>query len=252
MLQEFFSKNEHHIRNELDILSRYKPVKKDVLIIVHNGLEWIKRCLDSIRKNTEEYTIWIWDNASDKNTLEYLKQQSDVNLVLSEENLGFGFACNRLAELSSEEYLIFLNSDCEVMKNWDKILIAHLQQNMSHQTGFSGGFLNSEMRGYKIGHGFDCHYISGHCFAIARDFYKKFGLFDDVNIKFAYGEDSDFSLRLKESGYKYYAFYLNHVLHHGNKTTIEVIKNKDCREIFEKNHEYLKIRHAKFIRDNNL
>ena len=62
---------------------------------------------------------------------------------------------------------------------------------------------------------------------IPREIYNKFGLFDEENLQFAYCEDADFSLRLKDNNKKIYAAYSSNLIHHfQNKTSSHVLFNE--------------------------
>ena len=240
LLQKFYFHRED-VRRELLISYNYIPVEKDILIVVHNQLEYLKICIESIRKETENYHIFIWDNASDQDTQEWLVDQKDIVVIRSEENLGFIIPNNELIKLGRSPYVILLNSDTMVFKDWDKAMIAHLQQDENLvQVGYMGGILNEEGKGVHCNFGSEVDYISGWSFCISRDIYNQFGLFDQENLEFAYAEDADFSLRLTEQGHKILALHLGLVHHFENKTILQVRHKRDCRASFIKNHNYIR------------
>lgn len=220
-------------------------VHKDILIVVHNQYEFIKKCIDSLFANTQEFTLHIWDNGSDEKTANYLSDLSkisNVNLYRNESNIGFVIPNNIMAKNSNSDWILLLNSDTEVMRYWDEVLIGCLINNPKiAQVGFSGGILDERGKGILHRSGSDIDYICGYCFCISRRTYEKFGLFDDKNLKFAYCEDSDFSLRLTEAGQNIYACYSSDlVVHHGNKTTIDVLhKQKELLECAKNNINYM-------------
>jgi GT2 family glycosyltransferase len=82
---------------------------------------------------------------------------------------------------------------------------------------------------------------------MSRKVYDKYGLFDEENLLFAYGEDADLSLRLIEAKFKIRALHLGLVIHHGNATIKEVAKKRDCRPTFDANHDYLRLRWADYL-----
>lgn len=221
--------------------------KKDILIVVRNQLNWIKACISSIEKNTEDYNLFIWNNGSDGDTTSYLRSLN-ATLLESDVNMGFIEPNNKLASIGNSPYIILLNSDTIVIKDWDTAMISMLEIcDELKQVGYMGFKLDSEFRGTEVAWGWDVDFISGWCFCFPRDIYNKYGLFDSENLSFAYGEDADFSLRLKEAGYKIYASRLNLVYHEGNVTIKEVISEygeKIFLDNFNKNHEYLKKRWA--------
>lgn len=235
---------EEQIKKELLVILDYKPVKKDILIVTHNNLFYLKQCIESIRKNTEDYQIYVWDNASEKDVQEYLKHQYDIICIKSEQNLGFIVPNNRLIELGTNPFVVLINDDTIVFPNWDKLLISHL--NNFAQVGYLGGILDEEMKGSQFGFGDKIDYICGWCFAIARETYETFGLFDEVNLKFAYGEDSDFSLRLKENLKEIYALHSG-LVHHFENKTISKLNPEELHSTFESNHLFLKNRWRKIF-----
>jgi GT2 family glycosyltransferase len=112
--------------------------------------------------------------------------------------------------------------------------------------GYLGGCLNKEGVGTSPAWGYDVDYISGWCLAIRRSDYEKFGLFDDVNLEFAYCEDADFCFRLREQGLTTYAFSLNLVWHKGHATSLAVDPNV-LGGPFVRNHAYMRHRWQKYL-----
>ena len=249
-LQSWFSKEEFYLKNNLEEIKqelltaqKYVPVKKDIIIAVHDQLGYIRDCIDSIRNNTEDYNIFIWDNASGKETAEYLSGLQDVNLSRSEENLGFIIPNNRMSAMGKSPYIILLNSDTVVRQGWDKNIIAWMQTHPDiGVAGYEGAMLSDEMVGHESERGFNADFVSGWSMCVPRKIYDTFGLFDEEHIHFAYGEDSDFSLRIKEKGYKTYAMYSSFIFHHEARTSLTVYKERDMTATFAANHEYLRNR----------
>lgn len=229
--------------DELHCCAKYQKSSKDILIVVHNQLPLLKRCISSVRRNTDDYKILLWDNASDCETSDWIKSQPDIMCIRNEENIGFIKPNNRLAELSTADYIVLLNSDTEVIQNWDKAMIAQIQQHDYAEVGYLGGYLDGNGKGTSFGFGDKVDYIPAWCACLPRKTYLKYGLFDDKNLIFAYCEDSDFSLRITEAGDRIYALHLGLCIHYENATINEVSKIIDCKESYIKNHEYIKIRH---------
>lgn len=230
------------IAEELSCCFKYEESHKDILIVVHNQLDYLKKCISSIQSCTKNFKIFIWDNGSDIETKEWLSQQKDFFIISNPENIGFIIPNNELAKHGNSEYIILLNSDTEVLPNWDSAMISQIQQNKYAQVGYLGGKVDSEGKGKIFKFGSDLDYVCGWCFCIPRSIYQKYGLFDQENLTFAYCEDSDFSLRLTDSGEKIYALHLGLVIHHENKTIKTVMKEMDCKLSFERNHKFIKKR----------
>lgn len=237
------------IIEELLIMQRYISVRKDILLVVHNQFEWVKRCIDSIRASTDNYDLYIWDNGSDEPTKSYLQSLS-AHVIRSEKNEGFITPNNELAKLGTSPYLILLNSDTEVQEGWDKALIAWLQQKPDvAATSYLGGRVDGDFYGKHFGWGEQLDYLCGWCLCISRETYNEFGLFDADNLKFAYGEDADLSFRLKSAGKHIRALHLNLVAHFENKTVtnLNVESQTTLQQAFTQNHQYLRSRWKNLI-----
>jgi len=252
--------NEQAFFNELyaQFQEEQKQTQKDILIVAHNQLDYIKECVESILECTYNFILYIWDNASDtptKRYLEYLSENhSKIKLSRSEENLGFIIPNNRLAEKGNSEYIILLNSDTKVKPGWDNGLVGFLETFSNYaQVGYIGGLLNTDCRGGDV---FDCgdeiDFIPGWCFCVHRKTFERYGLFDEKNLEFAYGEDSDFSLRLKAAGHKIYALHLDLVLHHGNRTVFEVQNKRKMTDTFYQNHQYLRSKWRHYLENQRI
>lgn len=231
------------IEKELIVTQNYKPVAKDILIVTYNQFDCLKNCIQSIRDNTEgEYNIYVWHNGGNKETNNWLQFQSDIRLTQSQSNVGFIISNNHLIAQGDSPYVILLNDDTIVHPDWDKAMIAHLQQNKKvDQVGYIGGFLDENAKGCRFGWGKKVDYIPGWCFAISRETYQEFGLFDEA-FKFAYCEDADLSLRLTAAKRSIYALHLGLVDHLENQTIKNLPDDFNNRTTFEGNHELLKKR----------
>ncbi len=180
---------------------------KAILIVAHNQHEYLENCLSSIERHTDNYKVYLWDNGSCPELSTRYR---------SEENLGFIVPNNLMAKDVKEDVIICLNSDTEVFEGWTNALCTYLDKGYS-QVGYLGCYLDDQLLGNTVGFGEEVDYILGWAFAIKNQTYKDFGLFDE-SFEFAYFEDVDLSLRLKEGGKKIYALYTPLVHHYGNKT----------------------------------
>jgi GT2 family glycosyltransferase len=238
------------IRRDLEksIINSYQDVEKDIIIIVKDGYEYIKNCIDSIKLNTDKYHLYIWDNNSQPQTRDYLQDlvSDNIHIYRSNANLGFIVPNNKLVELSFSPYVILLNSDTVVMPMWSRGLTSVLQlMPKIGAVGYGGGVVNEDCIGVQAAYGTEIDFVQGYCLALRRDTYEKFGLFDDTNLRFAYGEDSDFCFRLKEAGMICYAISLELLWHKGGATSANVME--EVRPAFNANHNYLKKRWKKYL-----
>ena len=159
-----------------------------------------------------------------------------------------------MAEIGTGDYIIPLNSDTKVFEQWDTAMLAHLQNNSNvKQVGYWGGHLGSDGRGFGGDNGANVDYIPGWCFCISRNTFNEFGLFNK-QLRFAYCEDADLSLRLKEAGHDIYALHAPLVYHYQNKTINEVEKEGeiDIRSTFEHNHKYIQSRWQNYLENDRV
>ena len=262
-MQTYFDKHLDSMSKELASFSKANGKFKDILIVVHDQLPLLQSCLNSIFQNTDFFHVYIWNNGSGKETFDYLNninryfEKSDtkrLDVLHADRNLGFVEPNNELARISTNDYLIFLNSDTSVTQGWDLGLVGMLDDEVL-QTGYAGCYLGEDGLGgaknsenQTVGFGSNIDYLAGFCFAISRETYNTFGLFDP-NYRFAYFEDSDFSLKLKQAGKKLYALHLGLVLHLGNATINAVQKegNVDIELTFSYNQAYFQQKWQRYL-----
>ena len=146
--------------------------KKNISIIVltYNALEYVKLCIESLSHTSEvEYNVVVVDNASNKNTKNFLHESMLSNkidvLCNLESNRFFSKGNNVGVKISPEEsnYVLLLNSDVEILDPmWLKRLLdVHKEGITTYGACVGGKFPN---RG------------DGYCFLIDRKLYEKYWL----------------------------------------------------------------------------
>ncbi len=100
-------------------------IKCSVIIPNYNGEELLKDCLNSLNNQSfEEFEIILVDNNSIDNSLGFVSENyPQVKVIKLPRNFGFAKAINEGVKHSTAEYVVFLNNDTEVEKNWLKNLI---------------------------------------------------------------------------------------------------------------------------------
>jgi len=91
-----------------------------IIIINYNTCDLTCNCIKSVIENTKDiaYEIIVVDNASSDNSIKEIKKLfSEISLIESNENLGFGRANNLGAQHAKGEFLFFLNSDTILFEN---------------------------------------------------------------------------------------------------------------------------------------
>ncbi len=88
-----------------------------VLMVSFNTKDLTIRSIDTLLANTSERieVIVVDNNSSDGSANAVADHFPDVTLIRSDENLGFGRACNLGAQSARGAYLLLLNPDTEVL-----------------------------------------------------------------------------------------------------------------------------------------
>ena len=99
-----------------------------VVIVTYNAMQWVEKCLDSVRVSSVKADVLVVDNCSTDGTRECIKSDyPDVELLESGSNLGFGAANNiglRRAVEKDYKFVYLLNQDAWLEKHTLKTLIA--------------------------------------------------------------------------------------------------------------------------------
>lgn len=103
-----------------------------IIIVNWNVKDLLRKNLQSIFKFTQdlEFEVFVVDNASKDGSVQMVaKEFPQVNLVASNENLGFAKANNLALEQAQGKFVLFMNPDMELQENSFKILVGWLETN---------------------------------------------------------------------------------------------------------------------------
>ncbi len=96
-------------------------IKASVIIPSWNGKDLLADCLKSLEEQTfKDFEIIVVDNGSTDGTAEMVH---GVKIIENTKNIGFARAINQGVECSKAKYVVFLNNDTQVSKNWLKELV---------------------------------------------------------------------------------------------------------------------------------
>lgn len=206
--------------------------QKNVYIIVlnWNGKDDTIECIKSLREiNYDNYKIIIVDNGSEDNSvLEIKKIFPEIKIIENKENLGFAGGNNvgiKYAVENKADYVLLINNDTTVDENFLSELIGKGESDQKigalgskiyfhsepNRIWFAGGKVNwLKNKGTHIGldeidngqynKAGETDYLTGCCLLIKREVIEKIGVLSEDY--FLYYEDTDFSLRVKNAGYK--------------------------------------------------
>lgn len=225
---------------------------KVVIIIANlNEKEFLKGCLNSIRKNLyKNYKIIVVDNASIDGSQNMIRHKYTwVDLVQNKVNRGFAGGNNDGIEYAikkySPNYFYLLNNDTIVEKEWlnETIKIAEKNQNIGivgskeltfeRKPAICAGWM--KMFGVKYYFGKEnkeVDWVYGAGILIRKEVIKKIGLLDEIYNP-AYYEEIDFEKRTLLAGFKIVHCPKSIFLHKGGATTSKF--NKNFSQLFYKN-----------------
>ena len=97
-----------------------------IIIPTFNNLNYLKLCVDSIKKNsTLDHEIIIHVNEGHDGTFQYVKQ-NNLSYTYSKKNVGLCTGTNLAASKSSTDYVLYTHDDMYFCPNWDNVLAAAL------------------------------------------------------------------------------------------------------------------------------
>ncbi|HEY9809291.1 MAG TPA: glycosyltransferase [Halomicronema sp.] len=235
----------------------------DIIVCVHNSLEDVKCCLDSVVRYTRmPYSLILVDDGSGEETKEYLKHFAEyqgATLIRNEAAKGYTFAANQGLHKSSSNYAILLNSDTIVTPYWLDRIIACGESDS--QIGIVGPLSNSATwqsipelfndRGddwaeNPLPQGISVEemsevvaeysgilypritFLNGFCLAIKREVIEQVGYFDEVAFGAGYGEENDYCLRTRKAGWQLAIADDAYVYHHGSRSYNHERRKKLC------------------------
>lgn len=208
-----------------------------IIIVTYNSLPSLSNSLSSLQKadTIDDCELIVIDNNSSDESVKTVKEYfPNAHIIQNKENIGFARACNQGASQAIGEFLLFYNPDLEIDKSAIASLIDFFQQNQ--QAGAVAGrmrfpdgsfqatcrkfpdmtniflsrgsmfskFISTEktytLPDYETATEVDA--VAGTFLAVRRSVFEEVSGFDERF--FMYMEDTDFSLRVRQAGYKNY------------------------------------------------
>ncbi|MDH7445917.1 glycosyltransferase family 2 protein [Aquimarina sp. 2201CG14-23] len=219
-----------------------------VVILNWNGRSLLEQFLPSVVKYSKEATIYVADNASTDDSVDYIRTSfPGIKLIQNEVNGGYAKGYNdALAKIDADVYCL-LNSDVEVTENWlspiikafknnEKIaaiqpkILDYKKKNYFEYAGAAGGFMDKLGYPYCRGRIFetleedkgqyddtiDIFWASGACLFIRKTVFEEVGKLDEDF--FAHQEEVDLCWRIRNHGYDIQYIGTSEVYHLGGAT----------------------------------
>ena len=113
-----------------------------ILIPTYNNLEYLKVCINSIKKNSKfNHQIIVHVNEGKDGTLDYIKD-SNLEFTFSDQNIGMPKALNKASKLSKNDFILISHDDFYYCPGWDEELMNNV--NIINHKNF---YLSSTMVG---------------------------------------------------------------------------------------------------------
>lgn len=215
-----------------------------VVILNFNGKEFLNKCLDSVsRSRYANLEVILVDNASTDGSLESVQrsfgQYRNLKIITSRSNLGFAEGNNTGARAATGEYVLFLNNDTEVDREWLRELVTIVQSDKTVGAAQSkllsfdrktidsaGDFLNCYGKGWMRGckeedkgqyeRVDEIFSARGAAMIVKKQILRQVGYFDPTF--FMLCEDLDLGWRIRLNGYKVMFVPKSTVYHFGSGT----------------------------------
>lgn len=227
-----------------------------VCIVTYNVEKYVDKCLSSLLSYTSpalDLEILVIDNHSCDHTVAMIRDKyPQIDLIASEENLGFSAANNILLEKCRGDYILLLNPDTIVEKDSLDLLVGYLKthpecgiigpkllnEDRSLQNGLRKfpnpwvSFIKSSplkhlkifkrsvdqrhMRHYDLNQSGIVDQVSGAAFMFSRSVFNTLGLLDAQF--FIYFEEVDYCKRAYLQGLNVYYLAEAQIIHFGGKS----------------------------------
>ena len=196
-----------------------------IVVINYNGKHLLDRCLSSVKNSAYSNSeIIMVDNDSEDDSADYVsKKFPSVIVERNAINLGYAGGCNRGAKIAKGDYIVFMNNDVEVSRDWLKALIRVCSKSSVAICGgkilvdeardriySTGGVLNPfsvpiDRAFFEIDNGQfdrleDVAYVSGAAMMVDRRVFEMLDGFDKNY--FAFCEEVDLCLRARALGFQ--------------------------------------------------
>jgi GT2 family glycosyltransferase len=124
-----------------------------ISLVTYNSFRHMEACFASLKLQTfGDYTISVWDNASEDETAAILARHRDSIAFthLSDKNIGFSAAHNRLIETAESEYVLVLNPDVVLEPRFLENLVGAIDRDSSAGSATGKLLRQATLSGQKI------------------------------------------------------------------------------------------------------
>ncbi len=229
-----------------------------ITIPTFNNLEYLKLCIESIKKNSHfDHELIFHVNDGSDGTLKYIKQNMFKH-THSNQNIGLCKAVNNCAKLATQKYIVYAHDDMYFCPEWDVSLLNEIKM-LKHDNFF----LSCTLIEAKTGHiKFDCgdkisnfdenkllknfesknfYDYQGSHYAphlVSKKVWERVGGFSE-EFNFGVGSDPDFNMKLWSKGIRVFKGINNSKVYHFVSVVTERINvpSKNKMNIRSKAHK---------------
>jgi len=246
--------------SELDTaLALVRPARVTVIVVTYNNLYYTRNCLDSLERYSDwsELEIIVVDNASQDETPAYLREWATRgklrHVILNVDNRGFAAANNQGLAAASGDYMVLLNNDTYVTRDWVRGLLAHLRRdpdvglvgpvtnNIGNEARVDANYADMEAMARfatnytarHAGRAFELPTLAFFCVAMSRATYERIGPLDE-DFGIGFFEDDDYCRRVALEGLRCVCAE-DVFIHHHLSASFEKLKDDQRQQLFERN-----------------
>lgn len=233
--------------------------KLSVVIVNYNVRYFLDQCLASVFGSEfgqpTQLEVWVVDNNSVDGSVEMVRERyPQVRLIANDDNPGFAKANNQALRQAEGDFLLLLNPDTVVERDTLDKCMSFMRSHPDcgglgvKMVNGEGVFLKESKRGfptpktsffkisgliklfphnktiaaYYMGHLGDdetneIEILPGAFLMMSRESFEKVGLLDESY--FMYGEDIDYSWRIRLAGFKNYYLPTTRIIHYKGEST---------------------------------
>jgi GT2 family glycosyltransferase len=186
-----------------------------IVVVTYNARAYVKKCLETIRTLTQSnYELIVVDNASRKETRDYLRGEKGFKLILNKDNRLWCAGCNQGMQAAEpgSPYLLLLNPDVEVLRSdWLEIMVRVMESDP--RVGMVGPLHRYSGIGPVWGS------LDGHCIMFRRRMVEELGFMDADRFPMGGGAVL-YAIRAYNAGWIYKALHPKDkiLVHHRKKS----------------------------------
>lgn len=200
-----------------------------IIIPSWDNYEYLRPAVVSLLTNQTTkglFEILVINNGHPQ-SCDFLKGHKQVRVINAGRNLGWEGGIDLGMKNSSSEFVCFFNDDAYIPTSssmWLNFLLRHFRD---PKVGAVGPSSNVVMGWQNIfaetrGHVFETKFLIGFCVLMRRRAFEEIG---GMDLELPGGDDLDWSIRLRDAGYKLLIDRSTFVFHHGFKTGERIYGN---------------------------